>query len=194
MSLRKLVFAAAVALTAACGSVAPQRDVTCGAQPVSVLPNGSFEDATPAWVQNAPTPSLLCGTDITAADGVRAACMGGMDGKVQTLSQGVPLPAGAKKATLSGQICITTQETAAVDNDVLQFQLLDGDTVLTTLGQFSNQQGVKENCMFMAFTPLVGVLASDPPTATLQLKTMLNTQNTTSFFIDALTLDVSCTQ
>lgn len=159
-----------------------------------MLPNGSFEDAAPAWAQNVSTPSLLCPADIHAADGVRAACMGGMDGMVQTLSQDVPLPAGAKKATLTGQLCITTEETAALDNDTLQFQLLDGDAVLATLGQFSNQQGVKENCQFMAFTPLAAPLASDPPTATLQLKTNLNTQATTSFFIDALTLEVSCTQ
>jgi len=195
MSLRKLVWAVTAAFATACGSVPAQRDVACGTSSVQVLPNGSFELATPAWVQDPATPSALCGTDIiTPVEGTKVACLGGADGKVVTLSQEVPLPDGAKKATLSGQICITTQEpTDAPENDVLQVQLLDGTTVLATLGQFSNQQGSAE-CIFMAFSPLTAALSSDPVTATLQLRSSLNALNTTSFFIDALNLDVSCTQ
>jgi len=198
MLLRKLAFVATAAFATACGSVPASRDVTCGSSSVQVLPNGSFDLAMPAWVQEPASPSVLCGTNIlTPVDGTTAACLGGTDGKIVTVSQEVSLPEGAKKATLSGQICITTEEPTgadAVENDVLQIQLLDGSTVLATLGQFSNKQGVAKDCQFMAFTPLTAALASDPVSATLQLRTALNTEKTTSFFVDALKLDVSCTQ
>ena len=195
MSSRKLVVAAAAVSITACGSVAAQRDVTCGATAVQVLPNGSFDLATPAWVQDPPTPTILCGTDLlTPVDGTKAACLGGTDGKIMTVTQDVPLPEGVKKATLSGQICITTQEPAdAPENDTLQIQLLDGTSVLATFGQFSNKQGSAQ-CVFMAFAPLAVSLTSDPANATLQLRTTLNTLNPTSFFLDALKLDASCTQ
>jgi hypothetical protein len=196
MSVRKLVLVAAIAVAPACGEVAASRDVTCSSPSTAFLPNGSFDDPMPLWKQEvtggASTPSLLCGSDITPADGIEAACMGGMDGQIQSLSQTVQLPDGAKSVTLNGKICITTEETDPVDNDTLKVELLDGTTTIATLGQFSNQNGVAQDCQFTAFTPLAGTLTSDPPEATLRLRSTLNTLKTTSFFIDALKLDVTC--
>jgi len=205
MSLRKLVLVAAIAVAPACGSVAASpdaaspdaapRDVKCDSTSDKFLPNASFDLATPAWKQET-TPvvagqSLLCGSSITPADGTLAACMGGRDGQIQSLSQTVALPAGAKTVTLTGQKCITTVDTDAVDNDVLEFELLEATTVIATFGQFSNQDGARD-CQFTAFSPLVATLTDDPPEATLRLRATLNTLKTTSFFIDALKLDVTC--
>lgn len=195
MPVSKLVLVVVVAVVPACGSVAASRDVTCDSTSDKFLPNASFDLATPAWTQET-TPVvagqvLLCGSAITPADGTLAACMGGMDGQIASLSQTVALPAGAKTVTLTGQKCITTQETDAVDNDVLKFELLEGTTVIATLGQFSNQDGSRE-CQFTAFPPLAATLTDDPPQATLRLRSTLNTLQTTSFFIDALKLDVTC--
>jgi hypothetical protein len=198
MSMSKLVLVAAVAVAPACGTVSESRDVTCDSTADKFLPNGSFDNATPAWKQETtsavtPAPSLLCGKPgITPADGTESACMGGMDGQTQTLSQTVFLPEGAKTATLSGQICITTQETdKTVPNDTLKFELLDGTKVIATLASFSNEDGV-DACQFTAFVPDAVALTSDPAQATLRIRSTLNTQNTTSFFIDVLSLDVIC--
>jgi hypothetical protein len=40
----------------------PQRDLKCGAQPVRVLPNGSFDAAMPAWILDPPTTALIGGS------------------------------------------------------------------------------------------------------------------------------------
>ena len=59
-----LVLGATASMLAACGDVKSSdedRDVECGAAPVEVLPNGSFDASTPPWVQDPVTPSLLCG-------------------------------------------------------------------------------------------------------------------------------------
>lgn len=181
-------------MLAACGDVKSSdedRDVVCGAQPVEVLPNGSFDTSTPPWSQDPVTPSLLCGQPtITPADGPTAACLGGMDGLTQTMTQTIKLPAGVKTLSLTGQICISTEETAAADNDTLVFEVLDGSTTIATLGMRSNQQGAK-TCSFGAFT-LTAPVSADPVEATFRIKSTLNTLNTTSWFIDKLSLTASC--
>jgi hypothetical protein len=188
----RLVAAALAVLAPACGDVAATRSVQCGAQPVEVLPNPSFDATTPAWIQDPVTTALICGAPrITPVDGALAACLGATDGTVQTLSQQVALPAGAKTARLSGQICIATAETMAVDHDTLQFDLLDGATVIAALGKQTNRQGAA-TCQFAAFE-LTAAVASDPVTATLRIRSTLDTAMPTSFYLDALSLTVGCT-
>lgn len=195
MSSREFAAAAlgavASVLVSGCGNVAAPRAVQCGSQPVQVLPNGSFDAASPAWTQDPPTTALICGASrITPADGTQAACLGGTDGTVESLTQQVPLPDGAKSVMLSGQICVATAETMPVDHDILSFDLLDGTAEVAAIGQVTNQQGAA-TCQFMPFH-LVTTLASDPPTATLRIRSTLDTSMPTSFYVDALTLDVSC--
>jgi len=184
--LRRSLFLGAIATIApACGDVASQRDVKCGAQPVEVLPNGSFDNPTPPWIQEPVTPALLCGTPrITPFNGAQAGCLGGTDGTTQTLSQTIPLPAGAKTIKLSGQICIATVDT-------LQFDVVDGATTVASLGKRTNQQGVA-NCVFTAFE-LSAPASSDPVMATLRIRSTLDANMPTSFYLDALSLTVGCT-
>jgi hypothetical protein len=192
MTSREIAAAAIALATAACGSVEPHRDVECGAQPVEVLPNGSFDASTPVWAQEPAAPNMLCGQadGITPFDGALSGCLGRTDGTTRTLTQQVPLPEGGKSVVLSGQICITTQETQAVDHDVLTFDLLDGDTVVAALGQMTNQNGA-DMCQFTTFQK-TGTLTGDPVTATLRLRSTLDTAMPTSFFMDALSVKISC--
>lgn len=191
MSSRQLVLVAIATAAAACGDVASNRDVECGAQPIEVLPNGSFDASTPPWVQEPVAPSLLCGMPrITPFDPPQAGCLGGVDGTAQTLSQTILLPEGVKTLALSGQICIDTAETTSLDNDVLQFDVVNGATTVSTLGKQTNQQG-KAGCQFTAFT-LSAAATSDPASATFRIRSTLNTMNPTSFYIDKLSLKAAC--
>lgn len=193
MSSRALTVAALAVALPACGDVATKRDVACGAQPIEVLPNGSFDAVAPAWMQEPVTVALICGSSrITPIDGTQAACLGGTDGTVETLSQQVPLPDGARSVALSGQICIDTAETQAADHDVLQFDLVDTGTAIAALGKMTNQQGATP-CQFKPFM-LTAALTGDPATATLRIRSTLDTGMPTSFYLDALKLTVSCTQ
>lgn len=193
MSSSEIAVAALAVLVAACGTVTAPRDVQCGAQPVQVLLNGSFDASTSPWVQDPPTTALLCGAPrSTPFNGTQAGCLGGMDGKVQTLSQQVPLPDGARSVTLSGQMCITTAETMQVDHDIVTFDLLDGATTIAAIGKSTNRQGVATNCQFAPFE-MTAALTGDPATATLQIRSTLDSNMPTSFFFDALSLTVSCT-
>lgn len=193
MSWRELGFASIATVAIACGDVAgPARDVTCGAQPVEVLPNGSFDMSTPPWVQEPVSPALLCGMPrITPFNGPQAGCLGGVDGTTQTLTQTLPLPQGVKTLTLTGQICIATAETMKVDHDILQFDVMDGTSVVAALGKSTNQQGVA-NCQFTALS-LTAAATSDPATATLRIRSTLDANMPTSFYIDGLSLTASCT-
>lgn len=192
MSSREIAATAFLVLVAACGDVITPRDVRCGAQPVQVLPNGSFDAATPPWVQDPPTAALICGAPkITPFNGSQAGCLGGNDSKVQALTQQVPLPEGAKSVKLSGQICIATAENMQVDHDILAFDLLDGSTTISTIGQSTNRQGAV-NCQFAPFE-FTAALTADPATATLRLRSTLDASMPTSFYLDALSLTVSCT-
>jgi hypothetical protein len=64
------MLAAILIFVVACGDVTNPRAVQCGAQPVQVLPNGSFDADAPAWGQTPPTTALICGAPrITPFDG-----------------------------------------------------------------------------------------------------------------------------
>jgi hypothetical protein len=198
MSWRKPALWTITTITVACGDVsapgdaAPPRDVMCGAQPVEVLPNGGFDLSTPPWAQDPVTPAILCGAPrITPASAPQAACLGGVDGTTQTLTQTIPLPVGAKTLALTGQLCIDTAETATIDHDTLQFDVLNGTSVISALGKKTNQQGAK-GCQFAAFQ-LTAPVTSDPVTATLRIRSTLDTGLPTSFYLDSLSLRVSCT-
>jgi hypothetical protein len=54
--------------------------------------------------------------------------------------------------------------------------------VIATLGKFTNQQGVAA-CQFMAFT-LPAPVAGDPATATLRLRSTLDANMPTSFYLE----------
>lgn len=197
MSPTKLVLGVIIAVVPGCGGVdpptdaAPPRDVVCGSSPVEVLPNGGFDDASPLWTQDPVSPSFLCDSmTIPPAGGTKLACLGATDGTVRSLSQQVKLPAGAKSVTITGQRCIATEETATADNDTLSFELLDGETVISSILTLSNQQGVP-SCSYSTFTA-TKPLTKDPVTATLRLRSMLDSERVTSFFIDSLSLKVSC--
>ncbi|MEO8700830.1 MAG: hypothetical protein ABI867_12345 [Kofleriaceae bacterium] len=185
------VMALAMIAVAACGSVEGDREVVCEDQPIDVLPNGSFEDPQPPWLQDPVSPSLLCGDpQITPDSGVVAACFGGIDGTVQTLTQTLPLPEGATSASLSGRICIDTAETEAVDRDELVFDLLDGSTPIAALGKRTNQQGMA-GCQFVTFA-LDAALSADPAEATLRIRSTLDPDRPTTFYVDSLILEIGC--
>lgn len=192
MSSRPLFLGAIAALGAAsCGDVAAPRVVSCGTEPVNVLTNGDFDATTPAWTSE--PAGLLCGAPgITPYNGTLSGCLGGTDGLTNTLTISVPLPEGAETLTLTGQICIDTLETSAVETDTLAFDLLSGNAVISPLGKQTNLQGSKV-CMFKPFT-LTANTTSDPETATLRIRSTLDANNTTSFYLDALKLSVGCAQ
>lgn len=171
---------------------APAPDaVACSTTPVEVLPNGNFDSATPAWGQDPTSPALLCGQPtIMPVTLPSAGCLGSIDGTIQSLSQTVTLPRGATSLTLNGQICIATADTAAADHDVLQVDLLDGGNVIAALGKRTNRDGVA-NCQFGAFE-LTATLASAPETATLRVRSTLDADLTTTFYLDNLSLKASC--
>lgn len=179
----------------ACGSVegsadADMRAVACNGGTVEVLQNGNFDATDPPWRQE--PPALLCGMPrITPDSGAAAACLGGGgDGSVNTVSRDIPLPAGAASARLTGRICIDTLETAAADNDLVTFDILDGLASIGPLGRRTNQQGVA-GCQFTSFM-LEAQLARDPATATFRIQSTLNVGKPTSFYIDTLSLTVAC--
>jgi hypothetical protein len=180
---------------AACGSVAnipdaDTRQVACNAGMVDVLQNGNFDATDPPWVQD--PANLLCGQPLIAPDsGTTAACLGGgADGSLATVSQEIPLPAGAASARLTGRICISTEETEAKDNDVVSFDILSGVAAIARLGTRSNQQGTAA-CQFVDFE-LDAALTSDPFTATFRIQSSLDVGKSTSFFVDTLALTIAC--
>lgn len=190
----------ALALTglavSACGNVenmspdADPRQVACNGGPVDVLPNGDFDAPSPQWLSE--PPNLVCGQPLIAPDsGTAAGCLGGGgDGSITTLSRAIPLPAGAISAHLTGRICIATQETMAVDADLVSFDILDGVAPLGALGRRSNQQGATA-CTFTSFT-LDASLSRDPATATFRIQATLDVGESTSFYVDTLKLTVAC--
>jgi len=190
MCSREIVIAALAVAVPACGNVASPPGATCGAVPVEVLADGSFEAAT-SWTQAPPMSGLICdSSQIMPTDGSHVACLGGTDGTIKTLSQQVPLPSGAKTATLSGQICVDTAETQPVDHDTLDLDLVDDTMVVASFGQYTNQPD-HSPCVFMAFQKTAAVTGA-PATATLRIRSTLDANLPTSFYLDALSLTVSC--
>ncbi len=193
MSSRDLVLGALSLLAAGCGNVDAPREVECGALPVEVLPNGNFDSAAPAWVPEPASGKLLCGQPtIMPASLPSAACLGNIDGTTQILTQEVPLPEGATNLTLTGQICIATAETGAVERDILQFDLLESGSVISSVGKRTNLEGTAD-CQFTAFE-LTSTTTSDPETAVLRLRSTLNTELPTTFYVDNLSLKVGCSK
>jgi len=62
--------------------------------------------------------------------------------------------------------------------------------VVAALGKLTNRDGVA-NCQFGAFT-LTATLALVPSTATLRLRSTLDADLTTTFYLDNLSLKASC--
>ena len=166
------------------------RPVACNGGAVDVLENGNFDADAPPWVQD--PADLLCGQPLIVPDSApNAACLGGgADGSIATISHDIPLPIGASGARLTGRICISTDETAAADNDVLTFDILAGVAPIAQLGTRSNQQGTAA-CQFADFE-LEAALTSDPATATLRIRSSLNVGKLTSFFVDTVALSITC--
>lgn len=181
---------------AACGTVsedkpdAEMRQVACNGGAVDALQNGNFDSVDPPWRQD--PPNLLCGMPrITPDSGMVAACLGGGgDGTINTVSRDIFLPKGAIQAKLTGKICIATAETAALDNDIVKFELLEGAVSIATIGQQSNRMGA-DPCVFMSFS-VEGAIARDPAVATFRIQSKLNVGLSTSFYVDSLALSVSC--
>ena len=113
-----------------------------------------------------------------------------IDGTTQILTQTVSLPAGASNVTLAGRICIATVDTGAVDHDTLQFDLLEDGNVIAAIGKKTNRDGVAD-CQFASFE-LTAPLANDPETATLRIRSILDADMTTTFYVDSLSLKVGC--
>lgn len=78
-----------------------------------------------------------------------------------------------------------------VDHDTLTFDLLDSTTTISAIGQSTNRQGAA-SCQFAPFE-LTAPLTADPVTATLQIRSTLDANMPTSFYVDASSLTVSCT-
>lgn len=201
MTSRVIRTLASVALLgAACGNVreepedAAVRPVACNGGVVDVLPNGSFDAATPAWRQEAATPprNLICGQPLITPDsGSSAGCLGGGDdGTTTTLSQEIFLPAGAISARLTGRVCIATAETQLIDSDILTFDILDGIVSVGMLGRRTNLQG-SSACVFTSFT-FDAPLNRDPVSATFRIQSTLDVGDPTSFYVDSLKLTVAC--
>jgi len=155
-------------------------------------PERQLRCATPAWSQDPPAPpSFLCGNIIKPYDGTASACLGGV-GRHYADAQPDHRPSRSarRSLTLNGQKCIATQETNPADIDVVAFDVVVGDVVIAPLGKLSNQQGTVM-CQFGAFT-LQSPLTNDPASATLRIRSTLDNNNTTSFYLDALTLTAGC--
>lgn len=172
----------------ACGSVVANPPCRQGSD---VLPNGGFEDPARAWGAD-PGPTQLCPkANDFPAHGTQSGCLGVNGASVETLSQKVTLPAGAKAVTLTGVVCIDTDEIDDLQHDVLSLDLLDGQTAIARLGMLSNRDG-GSTCDFMPLQE-IALLTSDPGSATLRLQTTQDGGKPTTFYLDDLSLTVDCT-
>jgi hypothetical protein len=167
--------------------------VACAPGFVDVLQNGGFEDPALAWTSEqipADQPhSWFCPKALVPrVDGMYAGCVGLSDKTEQTLGQSVAMPAG-KTVTLTGKICIATQETdPTTAYDVLTLDLRDGQTVIASLGTFTNRDG-HASCDFVPFSQ-TAALTSTPAAATLRISAKLDVAKITTFYLDDLSLCV----
>jgi hypothetical protein len=181
----------------ACGrigfDVPPDDGVACAAGAVDVLQNGGFEDPRFAWTsEQVPADrqhSWFCPQMVVPhIDGMWAGCVGLTDNTEQTLGQSVAMPAG-KMVTLTGKICIATDETTpTVAYDVLTLDVRDGQTVIASLGEFTNRDG-GTSCDFVPFSR-TAMLTTTPAAATLRISAKLDAAKTTTFYLDDLSLCV----
>jgi hypothetical protein len=120
-------------------------------------------------------------------------CQGVTSASVETISQEVSLSAGIKMVTLTGFICIDTDETDNLEDDVLSLDLLEGDKVIAQLGTLSNRDGAN-GCSFKPILAYKAQLTGDPITATLRFRATQGGSNArTTFYFDDLKLTVGCT-
>ena len=175
------------AFQAACGSVVPRPPCQQGSD---VLPNGGFEDPAHKWAAD-PGPTQLCpkANGFPAHD-AQSGCLGVNGALVETLSQEVSLPAGADTVTLTGFICIDTDETDSLLHDVLSLDLLDGQTVIAQLGTLSNRDG-GSTCDFRPLQKQARLMG-DASSATLRLQTQQDGGKVTPFYPHDLRLTVGC--
>lgn len=175
------------------GAASPDASVACMPGFVDVLRNGGFEDPMLAWTSEqipADQPhSWFCPKQlIPRVDGMAAGCVGLSDNTEQTLSQSIAMLAGAT-VTLIGKICIATQETdPTTAYDVLTLDLRDGQTVIASLGEFTNRDG-HTSCDFVPFRRMA-VLTSAPGATTLRISARLDAAKITTFYLDDLSLCV----
>jgi hypothetical protein len=158
-----------------------------------VLADGGFEAPATAWMSD-PGHSWFCSSSvILPPTGNSSGCLGTTGAATETLTQVVALPAGAATVALSGSICIDTAETDTLLRDVLSIDLLDGESVIASLGMRSNRDGTR-GCQFKPLQTASAPLASHPAMATLRLRATQDGPNMlTTFYLDDLKLTVGCT-
>jgi len=158
-----------------------------------VLRNGGFEDSTSAWISDSMHSFVCSKTVIPPPDGSTTGCLGTTGALVETMSQEVALPAGTKTVTLTGLICIDTDETDNLEHELLSLDILDGENVIARLGTLSNRDGT-HGCHFKPLLVTKAQLTGDLTAVTLRLRaTQDGSSLLTSFYLDDLKLTVGCT-
>jgi hypothetical protein len=95
--------------------------------------------------------------------------------------------------TLTGLICIDTDETDNLEHDLLSLDILDGGNVIARLGTLSNRDGT-HGCHFKPLLVNTAQLIGDLTAVTLRLRaTQDGSSLLTSFYLDDLELTVGCT-
>lgn len=174
-------------------------DAGAGCMPgfVDVLRNGGFEDRDIAWTSEqvpADGPhSWFCPKSpilIPHADGMYAGCVGIYPDTEETLGQSVAMPPG-HTVMLNGKICIATETAGSTVTDVLTLEVRDGQTVIASLPGFTNRDG-HTTCDFVPFSQ-TAPLTRNPAAATLRISVRHSAGDTTTFYVDDLSLCVGDT-
>lgn len=186
----KLRFAMVLAVYLA----SPVRPATTVCEVLQLLSNADL-DAGPGggWVESGAYPIVLSITDpvtplpVTPQSGNYAAWMGGVDSATMALYQDVAVPPDSSAMRVTGYRYITTEEMSG-DFDLWTATIRGtGDSVLETLGTFSNADAAD------AWIPFSYTLTSDfaGQTIRLHLESVNDFSNITSFFVDSLALNVT---
>ena len=122
--------------------------------------------------------------DVVAQSPTNLAWFGGINRKSDQLSQSVTIPANAASVTLGFYYWIITDEGGAGENDVFDVSLVDPAGAETPLAHLSDNNASNDWVSFKAAVPLS--LAGK--TVTLQLRGQTNATQTTSFYIDTVSL------
>ncbi len=157
------------------------------------LKDGGFEDPKLAWVSDQDHSWFCPKQVIPPHGGIWSGCLGTTSASVETLRQEVSLFGGTKSVTLTGFICIATDETDNLEHDVLAVDLLHGEDLIARLTTLSNRDG-SNVCNFKAFSTAKAQLIGDPATLTLRFTaTQDGPSSPTTFYLDDLKLTTSCT-
>jgi hypothetical protein len=161
----------------------------------SVLANGNFEAGGQSWTTSPPNFNPIrregAGLPVTTDDGAWAALLGQEDDADQVLEQPVTIPAGATRIRLKGQRCFATNETDTTMEFDKLFARLDpasGPGTLVEIGTWTNRDGA-ESCGWSNFEKDVAAPGL-PADARFRLTSDLDTGNITTFYLDALVLEV----